>query len=332
MKRLLIITYTIFFLGFVAGGVYFLFAKNNERPKNLTKFSVRLGWVHQAQFAGMYVAKEKGYYAEAGLDVDLLEAQPNTEQTDELAEGKVDASVMEAHQLLGDNENIKKLQAVAAIYQTNPHALAVRKDSDIKDPGDFSGRIVGLSGDQSREDNLFRLFVGDENVLQSVSYNQLGFDTVDDFVNKRADIIDVYRTDQPYLAEKKGVPLRLIPLELYGFSTYGDVLAVNKSLSESSPERVHSFVSATLRGWKYALDYPEEAVAIVMKYAKGNYADREYEEHILYESMPLVRGNAADLGIMDIVPWSNLYEAMRRSGVIVDKYELKEIYTNKFVY
>ena len=87
-----------------------------------------------------------------------------------------------------------------------------------------------------------------------------------------------------------------------------------------------------MKGWEYALQNPDEAVSATMKYAKGNYADIDYEDYIMHGSIPLIRGHAKTLGEMNIIPWSILYEAMKKSGVITENYNIREIYTNDFIY
>ncbi|MCA9364250.1 ABC transporter substrate-binding protein [Candidatus Kaiserbacteria bacterium] len=325
-------TLTILILIILGAGGYLLWGTNHNNPDSLEAFSVRLSWVHQAQFAGLYVAKEKGFYEDVGLDVSFLSADVSITQTDEVAAGAVDASIMEAHQFLADEVHINDLEAVAAIYQVNPHVLAARADSAITGPEDFSGKMIGLAGGKSEGTALFETFIDSIKNGQSVTYTELGFDTVDDFLNRRADIIDVYRIDQPYRAAEEGIPLTIIPLDAYGFSTYGDVVVMNKGTTEGNPDRARRFVQATLRGWEYALEYPEEAVDITLAYAEGEYYDRAYQEHILFESIPLVRGEASVLGTMELVPWSTLYESMRRAGVITMPFNVNDVYTNEFIH
>ncbi len=293
--------------------------------------TVRLGWVHQAQFAGFYVAKEKGFYDNVGLNVELLESDQDLRQTAEIAAGDVDVSVMEAHQLLGDQENLDSLKAVAAVYQVNPHVLAVRADSGINGPEDFNGKILGLAGGKSEGNALFETFVDALEGVMEVQYKELGFDTIEDFINNEADVIDVYRIDQPYLAQQKGVDLKIIPLDAYGFATYGDVIVFNKEKINNDPDLVRAFVQATMKGWQYAVDNPDEAVTITLQYTEGVYDNRAYQEHIMYESIPLVRGNVLRLGEMTLVPWSTLYESMRRIGVVSGDFEVSEVFTNEFI-
>ena len=315
--------------GLVRYSTFFEFSPSSTVPQ---KVKVRLSWVHQAQFAGFYVAQEKGFYEKHGLDVELLDLDADKNQIEEMENGDVDFSIMEAHQLLGDTPELTgNLKAVAAIYQINPHALAARADSGITSPKDFTGKTIGFAGGDSEGNALFRIFVNEFADPDSVTYVNLGFDTVTDVIEKRADVVDVYRVDQPYLLAQKGVPLNIIPLESYGFSTYGDLIVTNAATIQNDSEMVQKFVSASLAGWEYALENPQEAVEITMGYTTGDYNDADYQQHILTESVPLIRGTASTLGSMEFVSWSTLYESMRRAGVITEEFDVRGIYTTQFV-
>lgn len=314
----------------IGGYAFFLKVPFFETPQEVKEIRVRLGWVHQGQFTGFYVAKERGFYEEVGLSVELLPLDPSQNQIEELERQDVEVSVMEAHQLLAGIDTGANVRAVAVVYKNNPHVLAVREDSEIFGPEDFNGKVVGLSGGEGEGDSLFKLFV-EEFGAGEVIYKNLGFDPVSDFQNNAADIIDIYSIDQPFLAEQRGIPLRTIPLEAYGLSTYGDVITVHNDLIATQPDLIEDFLHATFKGWEYAFSYPTEAIDIVLAYAEGSYQDRLYQEHILFESIPLIRGDEKDLGRMNLVPWSTLYESMRRGGALQNEFNVQSVYTNTFV-
>lgn len=299
-----------------------------EKKQNV---SVRLGWLHQGQFAGFYLAKEKGFYRDVGLEVTLLEADHDIDQGIELINGNIDFSIMEAHQFLDYNEN-NDLIALAAIYQVNPHVLAVREDSDIYSPKDFNGKIIGLSGGESEGDSIFKAFIKEVGVIDNVNFKKLGFNTIEDFKNNNADVIDIYSIDQNFLAEKENLPLRLFPLDTYGFTTYGDVIVAKRKFVEENPELVRLFVTSTLKGWESVLEKPQEAVDVSLKYTSGRYNDRTYQEHIIYKSIPLISANVTKIGEMSFVPFSTLYESMLRSDAITNKYDVSTVFTNEYIY
>jgi ABC-type nitrate/sulfonate/bicarbonate transport system substrate-binding protein len=311
--------------------LYVVFIKNPISPPSLQTVTVRLGWVHQAQFAGFYVAQEKGFYKDEGLNVELLPLDQNSNQVQELEQGKVDFSVMEAHQALVGVGDGAKIKAIMAVYQVNPHVLAAREDSGIRGPEDFNGKVIGFAGGEGEGNALFRIFIKKFSDPKSVTYKNLSFNTVDNFINREADVIDLYRTDQPYLAKKSGVPLTLIPLDAYGLSTYGDVVMASNDFLESRKDIVRKFASATRKGWEYALSHGEEAAVITLPHTSGNYRDIEYERHIIEQSAPLIRGSQSDFGRMDFVPWSTLYESMRAAGAITRDFDVNEAYTNEFI-
>lgn len=320
--------------------LFILFIFTNKKDFSFNKYdpadvSVRLGWVNQAQFTGFYVAEDKGYYDDFGLNVELKELDPEIGQVEEVSNGDVDFSVMEAHQLLSGLGSGFDVKAVMVIYKINPHVFAVREDSDIYGPEDFSGKTIGFSGGAGEGDALFKFFIKKfSNNQDDVIYKNLEFNTVDDFINNKADIIDIYGVDQPYLADKKGVPLRLIPLDAYGFSTYGDVVVTTNEMINESNDVVSRFVTATKKGWEYALKNQEESLQIVMNRVSDDYDDINYQTYILENSAPLImgnKGNKKEIGEMDLVSWSTLFEAMKSINVFENSFDISDIYTNEFV-
>lgn len=119
-------------------------AKTNAKQKHLTNVSVQLAWLHQAQFAGMYVAVEKGYYRDADLDVSLFPYTENLEIVSELRERKVDFAVSAPTELLPAIDKGAPIKAIAAIYQQSPHALASLRSKKIFGLSDFKGKRLGL--------------------------------------------------------------------------------------------------------------------------------------------------------------------------------------------
>ncbi len=147
MKRILVVFILVLFVGTI---LYFFVGPKDKNAQNtvkqLQKVTLQLNWVHQAQFAGLYVAKEKGYYKEAGLDVDIKEYTDGLDQTQAVASGSADFAVSTPVELLSGIQSGQQVKALAVIYQQAPLAFVSLKKSGIKTPSDFKGKQLGSKG------------------------------------------------------------------------------------------------------------------------------------------------------------------------------------------
>ena len=306
-------------------------------PKQLDQVSISLKWLHQAQFAGLYVAKEKGFYRDAGLDVTIEEWNFAGNQEQDLAQRTRDFAMLNPIEVLKAVDKGLDFRAVAIIYQDASWALAALKESGIQTPADFRGKILGLKGGTDDGKIIYPALLKTFGIDKSeVTIKLIGFETgpeVDDVVTGRADVINLYRTDQVYLFAKKGLEYNLILPERFGFEMNGDVLVTTQRLIDENPDLVGRFVQASLEGWRYAIAHPEEAVAVTMPYVTNDvYKDRELETFILEKSIPLIQPSGPDaIGNIQFVRWRTLYEAMRVNGLLESDFDVDQVFTRKFL-
>lgn len=331
------ILFIVIVLFLIAVAVFSMSQKDSSTTdtKPLVPVSIRLSWVHQAQFAGFYWAKEKGLYEAEGLDVSFKQFDQGRDQAEELVSREVDFSVPSASEVLYARSQGKLIKAVAAVYQKSPYAFVARKETGIQSPLDFAGKRLGISGGGQEGRAVYRILMGAHGISDAnISFVNLGFDTPDDVAKKNADVFDLYRTDQTYLLEQQGIAYNLITPEQSGFEVYGDVIAVSDDFIKSNPEIVRKFVRASMRGWAEAIlpEHREEVLDIVRLYEDLLYKDRAYERYILEKSIPLIetpQGTA--LGDMDIAVWDKYYQAFLDGGVFKEPFNVQDAFTTEFL-
>jgi NitT/TauT family transport system substrate-binding protein len=334
-KLLLLIVGVIIAL-LVAGGAYALFnkaAKKTPVATELTKVSMQMGWLHQAQFAGFYVAKEKGFYKEAGLDVTLSEYKEGEDLNQKVSDGKIDFATTTPLEVVAARDKGNKIKAITAIYQTSPYCFVSPKSANIKTPADLKGKILGYVGNNPQAQVVYPAILASYGISASqVTTKEIGFDIVENFKNRAADTADIYRTDQTYLLDKAGIPYNILLPEQFGFGLYGDVVVASDNAIKNRSDVVDKFTKATLRGVQYALDHEDEAIVMTAKYENELYKDADYEKHILKSSATLIRptGNQR-LGNMEFVPWNRAHEAIKSAGLLKNDYNVSDAYTTKFI-
>ena len=252
---------------------------SNLQAKSLENISIQLKWFNQYQFAGIYIAKEKGFYEEEGLNVEIKERDPKKNNVLQVIEGESEYGVAESVILRYRAEG-HKVKVIATIFQHNALVLISKKGSGILSPYEMKGKKIAFQ--EGLDDSIisglltFAHMGTNEYIKMPLDYSYM------DFVNDKVDITEAYISDQPYwLKEKYGIDVNIIDPKNYGMNFYGDLIFTTEEEAEKHPLRVKKFKEATLRGWKYALEHQDEAIKIILD--KYNTRDLKYEQ-LQYEA------------------------------------------------
>src|SRR5678815_592572 len=235
------------------------------------KLTLQLKWVTQAQFAGYYVAKDKGFYKDAGLDVTVKAGGPDINPSQVIAGGGADVIVDWMPSALATREKGVPLVNIAQIFKRSGMMLTCRKDSGVKTPKDFKGRTLGVwfYGNEypflSWMDKLGYKTSGDGN---SVKVLKQGFN-VDPLLQKQADCISTMTYNEYWQLIEAGMKqdqLLVFKYEDQGVATLEDGLyATEKSIADPKmADKLARFIKASMKGWDYAIKHQDEAVKIVL--------------------------------------------------------------------
>jgi ABC-type nitrate/sulfonate/bicarbonate transport system substrate-binding protein len=332
-KKLLIVGLGLALLAAAGAGLFLTNRHKAPAAVALTKISVQLEWVNNPEFAGMYVAKDLGYYRDAGLDVNLKELQDSTDVNQEVASGKADYGVSTPLEIILGRDKGQKTKAIAAIYQTSAYSIVSPVTANIKTPSDFKGKILGMGGGNNQAKVTYLALIANAELMPSqTTLKSVDFDPIKVFNDKQADTFDAYRSDKPYLLNKANIPYNQIFPEDYGFRVYGDVLSASDTKIAQNPKQVLAFTKATLKGWQYVIDHQSETLAIITKHSAAAYEDPSYLKYDLTNTIPLIRPTGDQLlGSMQYVPWNRAYEAVKQAGMLKAGFNSTESYTNQFV-
>lgn len=285
----------------------------------LIPVTFQLRWHHQFQFAGYYAAVEKGFYREAGFDVNIVEGRPGRTPVGEVLAGR--ATYGEANsELLYARLNGKPLVALAAVFQHSPSVLLVKRSSGITSPQDLVGRRVMMVG--GTDDVDFMAMFRNEGIdprqlqIQESSYDLL------DLVNGRTDAFNAYLTNEPYLLAKLGIDGSIINPRTYGIDFYSDILFTTEREVKEHPEEVRAFRRASLRGWEYAMEHPEE----VVRWLVGKYHTKKTEEHLHFEAAMmrgLIMPDLIQIGHMNPGRWKHMADIFVEQKMVATGYDLR---------
>ncbi len=297
-------------------------AQSNSKP--LRDITLQLKWRHQFQFAGYYMAAEKGYYRDAGLNVKLLERTPNSAPVEQLLSGQVEFAVADAGTLLYRATGMPVV-ALAAIFQHSPSILLANANTGIQSLEDFRGQAVRLSSSFNNVE-LETMFNNVDITLDELSSVTID-DPVTNFISGKTKGLNAYSTNEPYFFQQQGVPLTIFRPRDYGVDFYGDILTTTENLILLEPELVQSFLQASLKGWKYAIAHQDEAINVILEKYNSQNKTREHLAFEAQESIKLILPNIVPVGYMREERWQHIVEVLASKGYMKGYVDL-----SKFIY
>jgi diguanylate cyclase (GGDEF)-like protein/hemerythrin-like metal-binding protein/PAS domain S-box-containing protein len=300
----------------LAAGLIFLVSSTSclaaDEPVTL-----QLKWLHQFQFAGYYAAQEKGFYREAGVDVRIIEAKPDTDVIEEVVTGRAEYGVGTSALVLSRQQG-KPVVAIAVIYQHSPLVLLGRSDSGIGSVHDLKGKRVMFERHAEELLAYLRREGISENLLHIVPYS---FDP-NDLINGRVDAISAYSTDEPFFLDQAKTRYVTFSPRAAGIDFYGDNLFTSEAEIRNHPARVKAFRSASLKGWEYAMSHPEEIADLILR----RYGNRHSRAFLLAEAgrmNTLIRGDLVEMGYMHEGRWQHISDTYAGLGLLPSNFPLQ---------
>lgn len=279
----------------------------------LEKVSVKLQWADQFQFAGYYIAKEKGFYRDAGLDVTIQKFDPKKLAIDEVMSGRSTYGIGRSS-LLIDRMQGKNIVALSAIFQSSPFILLSQKSADIKTPRDLIGKRVMMTQDFQDSISVRAMLNSQDIRMGELKFLQHSYNPLD-IANGKTDVMACYISNEPFVLKEKGIETNAISPEAYGFDFYSDILFTTESEVHNHPKRVRAFVDATLKGWEYAFAHIPETANLIRKHYNGqnkSLASLIYEGEVL--KTLAYRGNQP-LGAITVDKFRRISDIYRVMGL-----------------
>lgn len=266
-------------------------------------------------FVGAYVAREKGFFQEEGLDVTIQHSTGKGEHLQLLAAGKIQVTTQDAAILLQRRADPGlPLVSIALIGQHGQQAFAALADSGLITPKDWENHTVGYKGSQPPElYSLIRAAGGDPAKIRFVN---VGFDPRV-LTEGQVDVYPLYKSNEPYMIAKWGYKLTLWAPEDYGVKILGLTYVTSDEILKTQPEMLTHFLRAAIKGIDYASKNPDEAVQIVMKYA-GPETDPQLMRFMMETELkdavsPVTQQQG--IGWQTLEQWQDLSKVLRDAGV-----------------
>jgi NitT/TauT family transport system substrate-binding protein len=300
----------------------------NEAGK-LTHIRLPMGYIPNIQFAPFYVAVEKGYFRDAGIEIEF-DYKFETDGVALVGSGELPFAIVSGEQVLLARAQGLPVEYIAAWYQQYPVSVVAKSDLGILIPQDLKGRKIGLPG-------LFgATYVGLRALLfeagmseKDVTLDSIGFNQVDLMAAGQQDVVVGYASNEPIQLRARKVAVTEIRVADYVQLASNGILASEKVIKEN-PELVRAFVAAFLKGLADTISKPDEAFKISQPYIP-NFAelDANVQKQVLETSIGQWKTDR--LGYSDPQAWENMQNVLLQMGLIPEKMDLSKAYTNEFV-
>lgn len=318
-------------MGIVAAALLFSAGFTRISQAGTDTITLQLKWLHQAQFAGYYLAKDNGYYTAEHLNVNLLEGGRDVNLSERLATGQADFGVLAPEDLLIKRSQGVPLVAIAAVFRRSAVVFLARPDSGIIRPEDFIGKTIAAGGGGGIRDFQLQLTA----MLKQMELDLSGIHLVDydpaykDFLAGSVDVTPAYITGGLIKIRAMGLEPTIIWPGDYRIRFYSDILVTTEQIINARPDLVLRFLRATLKGWTDAVGNPDEAVDHTLAYARIK--DRDLQLAMLEASLPLIHTGEDGIGWMKPADWRHMHTILRDQGLIsCPESDLEKAYTLTF--
>ncbi len=283
-----------------------------DTPPTGAQIKLQLKWLYQGQFAGYIVAVEKGYYRDAGLDVTLLEGRPDFDPTQAVLDGHANYGVGNSDLLLFRAKG-QPVVVLADIFQHSPLVLVSRAASGATDlQALYNKKIMWIPSEAAEIIAYFK----HEGVDPSKLHAQPHSFNLEDFISGKVDAMSAYSTDEPYKLKLRGFDFYTFVPRSGGIDFYGDCLFTTEREIRDHPDRVRAFREASLKGWKYAMDHPDEIIDLILRKYNGQANTREYLQYEAQQIAELMHPELIEVGHINPGRWEHIADTYADLGMM----------------
>jgi NitT/TauT family transport system substrate-binding protein len=309
-------------------------AASTRAQGQVKQVTMTLDWVFQGPNAGFVVAREKGFYRDAGLDVSIS-AGKGSSSTAQLVASKATQFGFSDGYVVGIS--VSKglgIKSVASIYRRNPCAVVVLSDSDIRSPKDLEGKSIAITAGSAQFQQWPAFVKGagiDAGKVRVVNLDPAGVGPA--LINKQVPAIAGFAQGYVPAIEIRGnKEVRIFWYADHGVNAVSNGIIVHQDLLKSDPELVRAFVTPTIQGFLYARNNPEEAIELVRKYSQTIDPVISRRE-MNYSWKTWVTPNTRDkpLGWASDADWVETVTVLKQYGGVTVPLEADQLYTNEFV-
>ena len=297
----------------------------------LTKVSVALDWFPWSNHSGFFIAKERGYFAEQGLDVEIFTPGDPSTVLQTVASNRDDFGISYQTEVLIAREQGVPAVSVMALVQHPLNSVMTLKESGIAEPKDLLGKKVGWPGIPSDEPLLDTMLQSQGLTLDDVELVNVGFNLVPALISKQVDaIVGAYWVHESISATNQGFELNIMRMEEYGVPDFYELVVVaNEEKIANDPDLVQRFVRGVMRGYQDAMADPQDAVQLLKRLRPE--VDLDIEIPGVELLAPLWASEEGPFGWQEERRWLDFAQWMVDSGRLSSTTDAASAFDNSFV-
>lgn len=297
--------------------------------------TVGLTYIPNIQFAPFYVAEQKGYYKDAGLNVVLRHHSASEDLFGAMLAGKEDVVYAGGDEMMQAQAQSKPIVDIATLYQKYPVALLVPQKSSIRTAQDLRGHVLGTPGAYGETYfELLALLRSAGLSTKDVHVKNIGFTQQAALAGKKVDGVMGFVNNDAVQFDQAGIPVRAVsaadgqqpPLVASGLG------ATQSTLQKRGPE-IKKFLAATLRGVEETLADPQEAIKLSEKYVPDLQDPQQQKAAlaVLRATIPLMTAGGSTLGRNDPATWTRMAQFMEQQKLIARPVAADKAFTNSYL-
>ncbi len=311
-------------------GLLMLGTTGQTYASDLQPLTLRLHWLPNAEFAGIFAAKDRGWYKEAGIDLQIKNMDYTVSSVDAVLAGNADVGMVEGDVLIKARAAGKPVKAFAASFQKSPFCLMSKKGRGIQTLADLKGKRIAITVPEVVP-MLEILLRSQELTLDDVEQVRTGI-KLHALIDDEVDVYPGFMNDEPFFFRSMGVEVDVMPAFKYGYTFYSNLCFTTETVIREQPEMLKIFTDVTLRGWKAAFHDPQATAAMIVDtYFPDGLVQQQTESIRVFKTLATLGITRDLIGIMEEQTWKIGIDILHRNNQIDKRIPAEEVYTLQFL-
>jgi NitT/TauT family transport system substrate-binding protein len=298
----------------------------------LTKVRLPLGYIPNVQFAPLYVAVEKGYYRDAGIEIEF-DYKFETDAVGLVGANNLQFAMVSGEQVLLARNQGLPITYVMTWYQDYPVAVVSKTEQNIRTPQDLVGKKIALPGLYGANYIGLRALLSAADLQESdVTLDSIGYTQVEAIASDKDQAASVYAANEPIQLQHQGYSINVLRVADYAHLA-SNGLITNETTLAQNPDLVRRMIKATLRGITDATAHPDEAYEICKKYvetlAQADASQTEVQKQVLATSSEFWKTEKP--GFSQREAWENMQQVLLDMGLLKEVLDVTKAFTNDYL-
>lgn len=298
--------------------------------ESLVSVSIQLNWIPNVEFAGILIAKDKGWYEEAGIDLILKKKEKGISVVDEVISGRAMIGITGGSDLIKSVDKGLKIKAVAAQFQKSPFCLMSKNSQGIEKPEQLKGKKIGIKGPEG--ELMVKVILANYGInIEEVTIIPTGWE-LDPFIENKLDVLQAYMNNEPLILKEKGYDVTYLPAFKHGYDFYTGVFFTTENVIQEHPKLIQNFLDVTWRGWKEAFKDPGATAKIIVEkfYPEGSVI-QQTESLKIFKHLATIGLGEHLIGYMEEQFWQKGIDILYQFKQIDKKIPASQVFTLEFL-